>query len=298
MYPAPFRYHRAASVKEAYTLLDELGDDARALAGGQTLLVMMKLRFEEPTDLVDLGRIPDMSDIDHDDGEVRIGALATHAQIASSPVAELIPIVSDCANGIADVQVRNRGTIGGSLASGDPSCDWPALLYTLDAEIICEGPDGQRVLPIDDFVEDLFQTALAPSEILTGVRFKQPPANSGGAYVGFKRCAPAYPTATAGVQMTLADGDVCQDVRIALGSAGLTPIHATDAEQVLRGKSLSQETIDQAAEAAVAAAEPVEDMRGSEAFKRSVLAVLVKRAIDAAMRRCKGEQVEMSHEYY
>ncbi len=130
------------------------------------------------------------------------------------------------------------------------------------------------------------------------MRFKQPPAHSGGAYVGFKRCAPAYPTATAGVQMTLADGDVCQDVRIGLGSAGLTPIHATDAEQVLRGKTLSPNTIDQAAEAAVAAAEPVEDMRGSEAFKRSVLAVLVKRAIDAAMRRCKGEQVEMSHEYY
>ena len=120
MYPAPFRYHRPGSVKEAFTLLDKLGDDARALAGGQTLLVMMKLRFEEPSDLVDLGRIPDLSYIDHDDSEVRIGALATHAEIASSPVAELIPIVSDCANGIADVQVRNRGTIGGSLASGDP----------------------------------------------------------------------------------------------------------------------------------------------------------------------------------
>ncbi len=298
MYPAPFRYHRAGSVNEAVTLLDEVGDGARALAGGQTLLVMMKLRFEEPSDLVDLGRIPDLSYIDHDDDEVRIGALATHAAIAASPVAEMIPIVSDCANGIADVQVRNRGTIGGSLASGDPSCDWPALLHTLDAEIVCEGPDGQRVLPINDFVEDLFQTALAPSEIVTGVRFKRPPAHSGGAYVGFKRCAPAYPTATAGVQMTLADGDVCQDVRIALGSAGLTPIHATEAEQVLRGKSLSPNTIDLAAEAAVAAAEPVEDMRGSEAFKRAVLAVLVKRAIDAAVRRCKGEQVEMSHDYY
>jgi len=298
MYPAPFRYHRAGSIQEAVSLMSEYGDDARALAGGQTLLVLMKLRFEEPSDLVDLGCIPEMSYIDHDDREVRIGALATHAAIAQSPVAEMIPIVGDCANGIADVQVRNRGTIGGSLASGDPSCDWPALLHTLDAEILCEGPDGQRILPIEGFVEDLYQTVLAPNEILTGVRFKRPPANSGGAYVGFKRCAPAYPTATAGVQITLADGDLCQDVRIALGSAGLTPIHATDAEKVLRGKPLSAKVIDQATEAAVSAAEPVEDMRGSEAFKRSVLAVLVKRAIDAATRRCKGEKVEMSHEYY
>ena len=131
MYPAPFRYHRAGSIQEAVSLMGEYGDDARALAGGQTLLVLMKLRFEEPSDLVDLGRIPEMSYIEHDDREVRIGALATHAAIAQSPVAEMIPIVGDCANGIADVQVRNRGTIGGSLASGDPSCDWPALLHSM-----------------------------------------------------------------------------------------------------------------------------------------------------------------------
>ncbi len=279
-------------------MMSNLGDGARALAGGQTLLVMMKLRFEEPSDLVDLGRIPEMSYIEHDKSEIRIGALATHAAIAKSPIAEIIPIVSDCANGIADVQVRTRGTIGGSLASGDPSCDWPALLHTLDAEILCEGPDGQRVVPIEGFVEDLYQTALSPNEVLTGVRFKRPAANSGGAYVGFKRCAPAYPTATAGVQLTLGDGDVCRDVRIALGSAGLTPIRATEAEAVLRGTALSKDTIDQTAEAAVAAAEPVEDMRGSEAFKRSVLAVLVKRAVDVASRRAKGEKVAISHEYY
>jgi len=276
----------------------EYGDGARALAGGQTLLVLMKLRFDEPSDIIDLGSIPDMCYIDHDDDEVRIGALATHAAIAESPLGEMIPIIKDCANGIADVQVRNRGTIGGSLASGDPSCDWPALLHTLDAELLCEGPDGQRILPIQGFVEDLYQTALAPNEILTEVRFKRPPINSSGAYAGFKRCAPAYPTATAGVQITLTDNNLCQDVRIALGSAGLTPIHATDAERVLRGKALNAETIEQATEAAVNAAEPVEDMRGSERFKRSVLAVLVKRAIDAATRRCRGEKVEMSHEYY
>ena len=146
MYPAPFRYHRAGSVQEAISLLSELGEGARPLAGGETLLVWMKLRFAEPTDLVDLGRIPDFSYIDHDDRSVRIGPLATHARIAKSSVAELVPIVRDCASGIADVEVRNRGTIGGSLAAGDPSCDWPALLYTLDADIVCQGPHGERVI--------------------------------------------------------------------------------------------------------------------------------------------------------
>jgi carbon-monoxide dehydrogenase medium subunit len=298
MYPAAFRYHRAGSVDEAISLLSELGDGARPLAGGQTLLVWMKLRFDEPSDLVDLGRIPDLSYLEHDDAQVRIGALATHGQIASSSIAERIPIVRDCANGIADAQVRSRGTIGGSLATGDPSCDWPALLHTLDAEVLCKGPAGERSIAISDFVEDLYATALEDAEIVTGIRFRMPAANSAGAYVGFKRCAPAYPTATAGVQLTLADGDICQDVRIAFGSAGLTPIHATDAEGELRGKTLSEENIERAAEAAVAACDPVDDQRGSPDFKRSVLRVLVKRAVGIAVRRCSGEAVESNHEYY
>jgi len=298
MYPAPFRYHRAGSVDEAISLLSDLGDEAKPLAGGQTLLVWMKLRFDAPSDLVDLGRIPELSYIEHDDSEVRIGALATHGQIASSPVADIIPIVSDCANGIADYQVRSRGTIGGSLAAGDPSCDWPPLLHTLDAEVLCKGPHGERGIDIKVFIEDIYTTALQENEIVTGIRFKRPAANSAGAYVGFKRCAPAYPTGTAGVQLTLADGNICDDVRIALGSAGLTPIHAIDAEAELRGKPLSKQNIEKAAEAAVAAADPVEDQRGSADFKKSVLRVLVKRAVSIAARRCGGESVENSHEYY
>ena len=128
MYPAPFRYHRADSVENAIALLSELGDTARPLGGGQSLLVLMKLRFEEPTDLVDLGFIPGLSDITIKDGQVHIGALATHVSIARSDVAQAVPIVGDCARGIADNQVRSRGTIAGNLASGDPSCDWPTLL--------------------------------------------------------------------------------------------------------------------------------------------------------------------------
>lgn len=296
MYPAPFGYHRAATVDEAIRLLADLGDGARALAGGQTLLVWLKMRFDEPTDLVDLARIPDLNRIEVDGG-ARIGAMATHAAIARSELAESIPIIADCAIGIADNQVRSRGTIGGNLASGDPSTDWPALLHTLDAQVECRGPDGERSVDINDFVEDLYQTALQPGEIVTGVRFPLPAAGSAGAYCAFKRCAPAYPTASVGVQLTLQD-DVVEDVRIALGSAGLTPIRPKAAEDELRGKSLSEDVVVRAADAAVAATDPVGDQRGSPEFKQQLFRALVKRAIGVAQRRCNGETVENHHEYY
>lgn len=297
MYPAPFHYHRATSVDDAIRRLSELGTGARALAGGQSLLVMLKLRFDEPTDLVDIARIPGLDRIDNDPAEIRIGALATHDRIARSPVAQQLLIVHDCASGIADHQVRSRGTIGGSVASGDPSCDWPVLLIALDAQAHCHGPRGTRILAVDGFVQDLYATRLEPGELVTAVSFKVPPKRSAGAYVGFKRCAPAYPTISVGVQLAMQD-DQCEDARIALGSAALTPVHARLAEAELRGRALSAEAVARAAEAAVAECDPVADQRGSPAFKRSIINVLVKRAVDVAARRCRGEAVEVSHEYY
>lgn len=297
MYPAPFRYHRAASVEAAIRQLSELGEGARALAGGQSLLVWMKMRFGDFTDLVDIGRIPGLDGIEQDAAGVRIGALATHARIARSPLAKLLPIVGDCANGIADNQVRSRGTIGGSLASGDPACDWPVLLTTLDAKLHTQGPGGRRELPVDGFVEDLYVTKLKAGELITGVSFAMPVKGSAGAYVGFKRCAPAYPTISVGVQLNLKGGQ-CEDVRIALGAAGLTTIHARAAEAELRGKALTPATMVRAAEAAVAECDPVDDQRGPIAFKQSIIRVLVKRGIETAQRRSQGETVEVSHEYY
>jgi len=296
MYPAPFHYHRADSLQGAISLLAELGDSARALAGGQTLLVWMKLRFDEPRHLVDVGRIPDLSTIRQEGDEVCIGALATHAEIAKSAIAEALPNVRDCGSGIADAQVRSRGTIGGALGSADPSCDWPTLLHTFDAVLSCTGPGGTRSIPVSELVEDIYTTILQPAELITEIRFKIPPENSAGAYCVFKRCAPAYPTASAGVQLTL-DGDVCSEIRIALGSAGLTTITSKEAEAVLRGQPLTEANIDKAAEAIVAAAEPVPDQRGSEAFKRAVLRTLVKRAVNIAVRRCHGETIKGHHEY-
>ncbi|MCL4792294.1 MAG: xanthine dehydrogenase family protein subunit M [Gammaproteobacteria bacterium] len=297
MYPAPFRYHRAASIGEAIRQLSELGEGARPLAGGQSLLVWMKMRFGDFTDLVDIGRIPGLDAITHDAKAAQIGALATHARIARSPLAKLLPIVGDCANGIADNQVRSRGTIGGSLASGDPACDWPVLLTVLDATLHAQGPGGKRDLPVDGFVEDLYVTRLKPGELVTGISFAMPAKGSAGAYVGFKRCAPAYPTVSVGVQLSL-QGEQCEDARIAIGAAGLTTIHARAAEAELKGKTLTPANVARAADAAVAECDPVEDQRGSIAFKNSIINALVKRGIEAAKRRCHGETVEVSHEYY
>lgn len=297
MYPAPFNYHRPGSVDEAIGTLSNIGDGARVLAGGQSLLVLLKMRFDEPTDLVDIGRIAGLDLIEDDGDSVTIGALATHRHIASSAVANSVPIISDCANGIADNQVRSRGTIGGSVASGDPSCDWPALLHTLDAQIQCQGPNGARSLDINGFVVDLYETALEPSELITGVQFKKPASGSGGAYCAFKRCAPAYPTISVGVQMKISEGTV-ESARVALGSAGLTPIRANESEAELEGQSVEADRIDKAADAAVAASDPVDDQRGSAAFKRQLVAHLTKKAIRIAARRAAGEQVNNGHEYY
>lgn len=297
MYPAPFHYHRAGTVEEAVQLMSSLGEGVRALAGGQSLLPILKLRFDEPTDLVDIGRISGLDGIEEDGKIARVGALATHRRIGTSALAQTVPIIHDCANGIADQQVRTRGTIGGSVASGDPSCDWPALLHTLDAEIECQGPDGSRTVAVEEFAVDLYQTALEAGEIVTGIRFALPGAGSGGAYCAFKRSAPAYPTISVGVQLTMS-GDEVQTARVALGSAGPKPLRIREAEGELAGGPLSEQRVARAADAAAQVSEPYPDQRGSEAFKRSLVAALLRRAAGIAGRRAAGETVRTSHEYY
>lgn len=297
MYPAPFKYHRAASVEQAVDMLGQIGDGARVLAGGQSLLPILKLRFDEPTDLVDIGRIQGLSEIEANDAGVKIGALTTHKKLMSSELARRVPIIGDCAAGIADNQVRSRGTIGGSVASGDPSCDWPVLLHALDATIQTQGPEGERTLDINGFVANLYETILQPGELVTAIMLTMPGSGSGGAYCAFKRCAPAFPTTTAAVQLDLSGGDV-RTVRIALGSSGPTPVRASEAEAELEGGALTKERIGRAAAAAVEAADPFDDGRGSAAFKRQLIATLVRRAIGIAARRANGESVKNSHEYY
>jgi carbon-monoxide dehydrogenase medium subunit len=297
VYAHPFSYHRAATLLEASKLLQQLGDEARLIAGGQSLIPLMKMRMARPNALVDINFIPGLSEIRSGDGQLRFGALARHADIEASEAALSIPIVHDCAAGIADVQVRNQGTIGGSLAEADPSGDWGAVLLTLETSVRCSRPSGERTIALDDFFKDAYTTVLGHDELVCEVIVKQPSKKSGGAYLAFKRSAPVYASASAAVQLTLGDHDTCKDVRIVLGCVGLMAIRAKEAEQALRGKKLEEKMVERAAEAARAAAEPQDDMRGSAEYKRVLISALVKRAMGVALRRARGELVETQHEY-
>ncbi len=296
MYPRPFHYHRASTLNEAATMLSQLGDVAKLLAGGQSLIPLMKLRFANPQHLIDLNFVPGTSYIKRENGVLRFGALTRHAEIENSAAVRVIPILHDCAAGIADVQVRNRGTIGGSLAEADPSGDWAVVLLTQKAEVRCLGPKGKRTVPMQDFVKDAYTTVLEHSELVEEVVVTLPAAGSGSAYLAFKRSAPVYPTASAAVQLTL-NGDVCSDIVIALGCVGLTAIRAQGAEAALRGQTIDERAIGIAAEAVQAEVDPQSDMRGSAEYKRSLVGALLRQAIGVAVRRARGEQIEINHIY-
>jgi carbon-monoxide dehydrogenase medium subunit len=286
MYPHPFSYHRVATLEEASKLLLELGEEARALAGGQSLIPLMKMRLARPAAIVDINGIPGLNTIQRRNGELRFGALARHADMENSEIVASIPILHDCAAGIADVQVRNQGTIGGSVAEADPSGDWVTV-----------GSNRDRMVPLEEFIKDAYTTVLKQGELVHEVIVKVPPKNSGGAYVAFKRSAPVYATASAGVQLVLDGKNACKDARIVLGCVGLTALRAKEAERALRGKPLDEKNIRAACDAAHEAAQPQSDMRGSAEYKRVLVAALVKRAIGIAARRARGEQVEVGHEY-
>jgi carbon-monoxide dehydrogenase medium subunit len=297
VYAYPFSYHRAKSLAEASKLLRQLGEESRVLAGGQSLIPLMKMRLARPTALIDINFVPGLSDIQGHNGELRLGALARHTDIEMADAAAAIPILHDCAAGIADVQVRNQGTIGGSLAEADPSGDWGATLLTLDTSVQCTGPQGERTIKLEEFIKDAYTTVLAHDELAREIIVKKPPRSSGGAYLAFKRSAPVYATASAAVQLTLEGKDICKEIRVVLGCVGLTAIRAKGAEGELRGKKIDGKTMQRAAEAAREAAEPQSDMRGSADYKRALVAALVNRAIGIAVRRARGERVEAGHEY-
>jgi carbon-monoxide dehydrogenase medium subunit len=297
VYAHPFSYHRAQSLGEATKLLHQLGEESRVLAGGQSLIPLMKMRLARATALIDINFIPGLDEIKNHNGELRFGALARHTDIEMSEHVVAIPILHDCAAGIADVQIRNQGTIGGSLAEADPSGDWGATLLTLETSVQCIGPQGERSIKLEDFIKDAYTTVLGHDELVREVIVKKAPRNSGGAYLAFKRSAPVYATASAAVQLTLDGKDICKEIRVVLGCVGLTAVRARRAEDELRGKKIDGKAIQRAAEAARETAEPQSDMRGSADYKRALVAALVKRAIGIAVRRARGERVEAGHEY-
>jgi carbon-monoxide dehydrogenase medium subunit len=296
MYPRAFQYHRAKSYPEAVSLLGQLGDDAKLLAGGQSLIPLMKLRLSTPGHLVDLNFIPQTSYI-RSNGSLSLGAMTRHSEIAASAATARLPILHDCAAGIADPQVRNLGTIGGSIAEADPTGDWAPVLLATGATVTTLGPDGTRSIDIHDFILDAYTTALQPAELITDIAIPLPAGRSGGAYIALKRCAPVYASASVAVQLTMDDAHTCRDARVYLGVLGLTATRVPAAEDSLRGQAITLERIEKVRQAMMGIAEPNSDMRGTADYKRQAAGALAKMAVHAALKRARGEHVGVSHLY-
>jgi carbon-monoxide dehydrogenase medium subunit len=277
-------------------MLSQLGDEAKLLAGGQSLIPLMKLRFANPRHLIDLNFVPGTSYMKEENGGVHFGALTRHSEIENSSIALRFPILHDCAGGIADPQIRNRGTIGGSLAEADPSGDWAAVLLTQKTDLRCLSPRGERSVPLVNFITDAYTTVLEHDELVREISVQVPGQGTGGAYLAFKRSAPVYPTASAAVQVTMED-EICKDAKIVLGCVGLVPVRATAAADALRERRIEEKSIAAAMDAVREAVDPQDDMRGSADYKRRLAATLVRRAIEIAVRRARGEHVEVSHIY-
>ncbi len=277
-------------------MLTQLGEEAKLLAGGQSLIPLMKLRLSAPRHLVDLNFIPDTSYI-RSNGTLRFGAMTRHAEIAASKDAAQIPILHDCAAGIADQQVRNMGTIGGSIAEADPTGDWAPVLLATGATVNTLGPNGARSVEISEFIQDAYTTVLLPGELITEVAVRLRPERSGGAYIALKRCAPVYASASVAVQLTMRDAQTCNEARVYLGVLGLTATRVGSAEEALRGQQLTAQTSEKVREAVMDIAQPTSDMRGSAEYKRQAAGALAKLAVEAAVKRACGEHVEVTHLY-
>lgn len=288
MIPATFDYYAPSSLEEAISLLEQLGDEAKILAGGHSLIPMMKLRFAEVEHLIDINNVPGLSYVREEDGYLKIGAMTREAELEdASIVKEKYPIFIDAAKLIADPQVRNMGTIGGNIAHGDAANDHPAVMLALRAEVIATGPSGQRTIPIDEFFYGFYMTALQPNEILTEIRIPVQASGSGGAYHKLERKVGDYATAGVGVQLTLDSSGVCTQIGIGLTNVNPTPLRATRSEDALRGKVITEALIAEAAGYASEDCSPSSDLRGDEEYKRAMVGVLTKRMIKKAMERAR-----------
>jgi aerobic carbon-monoxide dehydrogenase medium subunit len=286
MIPPSFEYLRPKTIPEAVALLQQHGDEAKILSGGQSLIPMMKLRLARPGYLIDINRISGLSYVKEDGGFLKIGGLTREAELEASPVVRSkYPILLDTAHVIADPQVRNLATVGGNLAHGDPANDHPATMVALGAQVVATGPKGERVIPIGNFFVTLFTTALQHEEILTEIRVPVPPPRSGGAYFKLERKVGDFATAAVAVQLTLDDKGVCQKVGIGLTNVGPTPVKARKAEEFLRGKKLDEANVAQAAQLAAAESAPSADLRGPVEYKKALVKELAKRALSRAAER-------------
>jgi len=286
MIPAKFEYEAPSTVEEAIKILAANPDEAKILAGGHSLIPAMKLRLAQPAVLVDLGRIKDLSYIREDGVNIAIGAMTTHYEIESSELLKSIcPLLPECAAHIGDVQVRNKGTIGGSVAHSDPAADWPAAMLALDARMIVAGPDGERTIPAPEFFVDMLTTALAPTEILREIQIEKPSGTFGHAYEKVRH--PASGFAVVGVAVTLRTGanGSCDAATVALNGVASKAYRATGVESTLNGQQLSAQTIQDAANHATDGVDVNSDLYASEDYRRQLAKVYTRRAIARAWKR-------------
>ena len=287
MIPAAFDYHAPTTLADALALMGRLGPDAKLLAGGHSLLPMMKLRFAQPSHLVDLNRIDALRGIREDGSTIAIGAMTVESDLIASPVLQArVPLLCEAAKMIADPQVRNRGTIGGDIAHGDPGNDHPALAIAIDATLVLVGPNGTRALPADGFFLGTYMTQMGDDEILTEIRVPAFDTGTGYAYEKLKRKTGDWATAGAAVVMRMTDG-VVDSVRIALTNVGATALRADAAEALLVGKPFDGTAVDAAVAAARAICDPQEDLRGDVAYKTAMAGEMVRRALRKAASRCR-----------
>ena len=285
MIPAGFDYHAPRSVGDAIKLLGSLGSDAKLLAGGHSLLPMMKLRFAQPSALIDLGKIPELRGIRQEGSELRIGAMTTENDLLRSALlAEKVPLLVEGAGWIADPQVRYKGTIGGDISHGDPGNDHPALMLALDASFVLNGPGGERVVKADGFFLGLYSTQAGPDEILTQIRIPIPAVGSGWSYQKLKRKVGDFATAATAVLLQISAGRVVK-VNIGLTNVGPTPLKARAAETFLTGKPIDETTLNEAARLAMSICNPTPDQRGDAAYKTAMCGEMTRRALQAAHAR-------------
>ena len=282
----PFEYRTPKSLKEVHQELREFGADAKLIAGGTALVIMMRQRLVRPSSLISLRMVRGLNGIAEKDGALRIGGLATHREVETSTlVRRRVPLLAETYRHVATIRVRNMATVGGGLAHADPNQDPPPTLMVLGATLKASSAGGSRVIPLEEFFTDYYETVLKPDEIITEVSVPRLPANSGGAFVKFlPRTADDYATVSAAAVVILDRArKIFTDVRIALGSVGTTVLRAREAEAILRGQPVKAEALREAAEKAKQAVDPVSDFRGSAAYKKEMAGVFVRRALEMAL---------------
>ncbi|PKB65000.1 MAG: hypothetical protein BZY80_01415 [SAR202 cluster bacterium Io17-Chloro-G2] len=286
-----FEFHSPSSLEEAFELLDRYGDDARVMAGGTGVVLQMKQRLSQPGHVVGLRKVPGLNSIgltgNGSAGGIEVGAMVTHRTLENDPtVVQILPMVAATYHHVATPRIRSMATVGGGLVHGDPNEDPPPTLIALGALVVLTSSSGRREMPVEELFVDYYETDVQPGEILTSVTIPQQPPGSGSAYLKFlPRTADDYATVSVAAIVTRGNGNTCSDVKIVLGAVGMTPVHATQAESLLRGQTLTPENIAACASAVKEVVDPLDDFRGSAEYKRDMAEVFTRRAIEQAIQQ-------------